>query len=274
MEILNNTTNDSFNGSDNNQEITNNEQIKSSNDTAKYLKLISSKINEDIEDEDNNEPFIIKIKEHQNTCSEEYALNNKNYNEEENLVIDLLFNSEYDLDNDGKINETEIELAETILKSYDDNKSILDLILENINTCSTTYWNIHRHTCEQEGLTYVGNNFNDEYDLNKDGKITTEDYNFAKDIIQRNNKLKKLQNETLINSLYAFPNLISDSLDNVINNLNNQSYLINKNLYFREVVMRLIVNKEWVDNDIQFKYIIQSCIKKANMLADEVFKNT
>ena len=226
-----------------NSETGNNEGNSSSSnsdDTSKYLKLISGKISEDFDDDT---PLLSEIKDKKNTCSKEYAINNIDIYKEEELTIDLKFNDDYDLNHDGKITEEEIEYLETIFDDYD-GKSILDKIIENLNTCSEEYKDSHPNYEEFEGLTWpheeknilgitkIIDKFEKDYDINGDGKITQKDYDDACKIIDLNNKLINRSKGTLLSSLSSLPELpssISDSLKSIMDVLSEKLKLTTVN---------------------------------------------
>ena len=222
-DLLNGGSTEETETTETNETIVNNEgssgsSSNNSDDISKYLKLISGKISEDFDDDT---PLLSEIKNKKNTCSKEYAINNIDIYKEEELTIDLKFNDDYDLNHDGKITEDEIKYLETIFDDYD-GKSILDKIIENFNTCSKEYKNEHSNF-EDEGLTWphigIIDKFEKNYDINKDGKITIEDYNEACQIIDLNNKLINRSKGTLLSSLSTLPELpssISDSLESIM----------------------------------------------------------
>lgn len=65
---------------------------------------------------------------------------------------------------------------------------------------------------------------------------------------------------------------IKNSLDSLAGNVWwSRSYLDDKELFFREVLLRFLQNHEYTTDDNQYRETIKKCIKRAKIFTNEVF---
>lgn len=97
-------------------------------------------------------------------------------------------------------------------------------------------------------------------DLDQDGQIT------QKDLDELNKKIEEATPKSINNSLLLIPDRIKDALKG-------NTYLNDKEMYFKECILQLYANTNFEYTSKSNRVILKDCIDRAKLLTEEVFNN-